>query len=664
MSAKGWNKDELSYEPDSSDKAELSMMELQDEGAAAFQSIDIDLVSDRVTERIAAALREANCKQTDADVKVVEILRQLDQDFEDDLLSIDFKSLPNNFKILEEELSSFKFPMPRLWTTKYAPALLDEDERQVAYSLPDITLPVYSVDSVATPGHPKIVLTPRKEIWKVAFVRATKSLNDLNLDSQTPAQQNGGLGQTNSANKLMHPAKPDPLASTYLAGTISSHIGLADRPFSQFVKNSLKPKVIDSARSREMKAVEHTIDNLRLKVQLEMIDPVLPRIADRAISQSKNHVSVGNQTDDTSKSAFEAYVDLTRELSKGREASHKQVDKLIRYNFLKNLPIADYMSYREKWNSKTENLHFGPIHKTSLRSVYPLDKKSKLMKLPMSHIQQKKTSKSTLVKTPSHSYPDLHLVPPEEFTRMYNTITEIRKQSTSKPVHLQYPTSYCPMNQRQTYHVSEPGKKRSSNDMIRQKRSCETSNMRHVNCSKTTCRNSIPSLIPSVSKRKHPSNFEENDAAINFNHSLTLDNLIKGSTQIMRERNTALSKLQSSKEICNVVQHLEQQRRLEHSTSAPGILDPTLMRQYLSEVTFRGKSQTAIPNHKSRTHLGYKHSDDNQILKPLVLPRHVKERLEQQKRSVLSTLENQNFSKEWQTYQTAAAILGCRLAIM
>lgn len=189
-------------------------------------------------------------------------------------------------------------------------------------------------------------------------------------------------------------------------------------------KQSLAPD-----RIAQQKAVRWSFDkktSLRPALLSQLFDQISEEIASLDTSQrssaelpgdGKPHVSIGIQVNSKERSDFEKYVDLKRKLCQLKKNTQSLLKKEPRYNYLKNIPVEEYMSYKYK----SSNMDIAD----SVKSW-----NSKL-----------KASTSTSAQTPSSTnYPDLYNIQSKQFYLIKDYIDEkqlvssCRKQKESKNV--------------------------------------------------------------------------------------------------------------------------------------------------------------------------------------------------------------------------------------
>lgn len=596
-----------------------------------LENLDVDGITDRVTHRIAAAMENAQRKQRDADAQLSETYRQLDEQSEDELLSIDFRALPNNFKILEEELASIKFQMPRRWTKKYAASLKDDTDRVKRYPDPAVTQPVFTVENTSGRATPRLVDTERGVVKHgYAYERPTKSFDDLERtesrnerhDFLSPGFMRGKFPNRAASVDVTTGSQDAYKESTYLEGAISSHIGLTERSLTDFQDQCKRDRVciVPSDRIRE---ADKKMDDFYEYLQLTAIRDFdgLPKIADQKASKSKKHVSVSTQAGKRNKSAFQVHVEMKRNSSTGgdQDDNENHYKHVRRYQFLKDLPIDHYMaSKKDSANRKFDSrVQFGPLSPGQLTHNISLQKKPKQALLPT--YKKKAAHASTQLPSP-HSLPDVN--------QSSNDIES--GKVTKKKMVVKNPTLIVPvgMGQRRPLVQTQSQESRKCPSVGE---NLSISQSRHDHCSRTRCTGSILQMVNSCEPfsryrfaDSNPS-FHEVESTESFQRgwngkSLTLNTIVNSAAHVLKQQTDVLARTQSRKHVGNAIEHHKQRLGMPMSSM--------LMRQYLSEASFSCKFKSPEPDSKPK--LTYKSSEPLQVHKPIVVPRHGQEKNENQ----------------------------------
>lgn len=395
----------------------------------------IDRVSDRVGYKVALALEKALAKEKEADARIEELLRKLDEQEEDELLSIDFQSLKNNFKALEDNiLPEIKFRLPHVWTKQYASSLMCERDRMNKSPPPDINQPVF------TPIDSSMDLTLDEiGVVKRPFLYNSKSLNDISslvvdgqaTDAQTMVKR--------CESELFH-TKPQRVTKR-LAGCISSHYDYAGRGLKYYEKCLVYESVSINddyhyatgqiAKQEQMQSAMDRLDSMCTDLCNEIKTTKLPLIADSQATPSRNHISIGTQIEQPEKSSFEQFVELKRrlaqqqELGKSAESGLKEWSKVT---FLKNIAVEEYMKYKKI--KKPDEFNISQLVPMKTAKSAKLGKKDKALSINVNYKQKPKKHRGTLAVAPGHSVWDLKATPSDDVEDLWQSV---QKETPASP---------------------------------------------------------------------------------------------------------------------------------------------------------------------------------------------------------------------------------------
>ena len=581
--------------------------------------LDIEGMTERVTSRITAAMAKTQQGLKTPGDDHTDHADDANEEDHNELLAIDFRALPNNFKILEEELASVRFQMPRRWTKKYAGSVKEDVDRVKEHPVPAIKVPVYTVKSPPMTSKTELIETDQVEVKRgYAYERPTRSMNDL-ARTESSVERHDYLSPDFMREKFPNRAtsadvaltdgaqnKNDYKKTTYLEGAVSSHYGLMDKPLKAFNDQCYREQVCVTP-SEEIRAADMRIDQLREYIRQNRYDVIgLPKIGDKQTSKSKKHISVGVQAAaEQKKSDFELYVDMKRKSSNQNvDDTNTQNRHGGQYVFLRDLPVDHYMTrHRTRANDSSENTtHFGPIKKDPLNHWASLDKKSKKTRLP------------TYMKRAAHA---ATLVDSDAFL---DSNQDVHEDSTRR-VYVRNPTVILPQSQR---HILLPTPSQESpSKRSRAHRYPTSSQSRHDYCSRTRCTSSILEMVNSCEPFSRYRFADSNNSIISADsvesfsrgwngRSLTLNTIVNSAANVLKTHTRVLSAKQSRKHVSNAVQHREQKLDLP--------MNPELMRRYLSEATFSMKELSQKTGF-SKPRLCYKNSAPTQAHQLLIIPR-------------------------------------------
>jgi len=299
--------------------------------------------------------------------------------------------------------------------------VFDETERR-------ITKAIEAADEQRRSVEEKLLLTLKELEDDKENEQGLSSLTFSSLTEQSEKSKNipSDLNETKSSTtKIIKKAAAQWLSRTGKGKNTDAVAAEDDKDrASDDSKQSLAPD-----RIAQQKAVRWSFDkktSLRPALLSQLFDQISEEIASLDTSQrssaelpgdGKPHVSIGIQVNSKERSDFEKYVDLKRKLCQLKKNTQSLLKKEPRYNYLKNIPVEEYMSYKYK----SSNMDIAD----SVKSW-----NSKL-----------KASTSTSAQTPSSTnYPDLYNIQSKQFYLIKDYIDEkqlvssCRKQKESKNV--------------------------------------------------------------------------------------------------------------------------------------------------------------------------------------------------------------------------------------
>lgn len=394
---------------------------------------------------IDAAIKEANLKTDEIENKVLMSLKELEEDNEeeDDLRSIDFSAIANHFETLDQELKVLGLGLLNCWTAKCAQSLKPNDERIKMYSSQEILVPVYSGYSDIGDDN-KLSLDTSSQVVK-PLVRLTRSLNDISMiDKSVSISINNPEVRLKSKSQCSPRKALDPSENTYLDDAVSSHLDLANRPLKSFNDSEVDSCSVkcDYETMLLLKSFSERLSKIKDDAEQDRLCKTIPKVDDVVVTKSKRHISKGTQARIPEKSAFTAYVEMKRELSKSSNTRAERtikLNKLVKYRFLKNVSMAEYMncqSRKDKSKTLLEIANAANIRGGALNSATEIQ----------SSKERNVQHTGVNANTPSHIYPDLESVPSAHFNQMKQLIESGRSTTAIKPRVVWNPSFICPVS--------------------------------------------------------------------------------------------------------------------------------------------------------------------------------------------------------------------------
>ena len=311
-------------------------------------------ISEQVARSVDTAIAVANDQRRQLDNKILAALKkleELDNNNNDDLLSIDFNSLPNHFQTLETELSRFKFRLPSTWTKKYAASLLSDNNDQLhSRSSPD-----YQADSKVPATYScngNVDSSDSAEETYQSYTRQAKSLHDL-----TPLEKQENYSSTEQFEKNVAAASSAPnlkyqrnskanKVNRCMEGAESRHFELINKSLDEFTDYAVAVRVneMESTNLKSHRNLSTCLDKIEEDIEMIKKTKKFRLISDTSGSLSKNHISVGTQTTGQKSSAFTAYVELKRQLATSVQSQttlKKLHSQLVQRRFLKDTKVPE-----------------------------------------------------------------------------------------------------------------------------------------------------------------------------------------------------------------------------------------------------------------------------------------------------------------------------------